>query len=65
MTAEREQRVPSLDGLRALSIILVIVSHLALAVTWNINPHNSQAREVAKYFELGRLGVTVFFVISG
>ena len=49
------QRIPSLDGLRAISITLVILSHL---VKWG---HISLDR-VETY---GILGVHVFFVLSG
>jgi peptidoglycan/LPS O-acetylase OafA/YrhL len=49
------QRIPSLDGLRAISITLVILSHL---VKWK---HVS----VAVVGSYGALGVQVFFVLSG
>ena len=49
------QRIPSLDGLRAISITLVILSHL---VKWK---HVSLER-IQTY---GDLGVHVFFVLSG
>ena len=49
------KRIPSLDGLRAISITLVILSHLA---QWK---HISLQR-LAGY---GTLGVQVFFVLSG
>ena len=49
------RRVPSLDGLRAISIVLVILSHL---VKWK---HVSLAITSA----YGELGVRVFFVLSG
>ena len=55
---DKPKRIPSLDGARALSIILVVYSHLATSGTipfadrlWRIEP--------------GNLGVRVFFVISG
>ncbi|MGZ3822906.1 MAG: acyltransferase family protein, partial [Mucilaginibacter sp.] len=51
------KRIPSLDGFRALSIILVLLAHSRLSVGF---PH--------KYAEIvmhGAVGVTVFFVISG
>lgn len=46
-------RIPSLDGMRAVSIALVIVSHaqVSLPFVWRFN--------------YGNLGVRVFFVISG
>ncbi|MBS1797081.1 MAG: acyltransferase [Acidobacteria bacterium] len=46
-------RIPSLDGLRAISILLVMTSH------W------SYAHGFASLANLGDLGVRVFFVISG
>ena len=50
-----ENRIPSLDGARAISIGLVILSHLNLARyvpgLWRL--------------DMGNLGVRVFFVISG
>ena len=49
------QRIPSLDGLRAISITLVVLSHW---VAWDrISP-----QLVESY---GKLGVHVFFVLSG
>lgn len=49
------QRIPSLDGLRAVSITLVILSHL---VMWR----HVSADLAGSY---GTLGVHVFFVLSG
>src|SRR5512141_1648626 len=50
------KRIPSLDGLRAISIVMVLFGHMAgtrgLPVRW-------------LPFAWGSLGVTVFFVISG
>jgi len=48
-----ERRIPSLDGLRAASIALVMASHLSLPV------------RVLSGIDYGNLGVRVFFVISG
>jgi peptidoglycan/LPS O-acetylase OafA/YrhL len=48
-------RIPSLDGLRAISITLVLLSHW---VSWNgISPQLLES--------YGKLGVHVFFVLSG
>ncbi|HZS48361.1 MAG TPA: acyltransferase [Blastocatellia bacterium] len=55
----RSGRVPSLDGLRALSITLVLVSHM-IGTRGLFIPQS-----VGKFFALGELGVRVFFVISG
>ena len=49
------QRIPSLDGLRAISIALVILSHL---VKWK---HAS----LGLMETYGALGVHIFFVLSG
>jgi len=49
------QRIPSLDGLRAISITLVILSHL---VKWK----HVSLQVLGSY---GALGVHVFFVLSG
>jgi len=53
------QRIPSLDGLRALSIGLVVVGHLVPCLRLGWSEH------VLAALDLGRLGVRVFFVISG
>ncbi len=46
-------RIPSLDGLRTVSILLVIISHFQFFIG------------VTDPFNLGSLGVQIFFVISG
>ena len=51
------QRIHSLDGLRAFSILLVVVGHVAGTV-------NAPAW-LTPLHKLGNFGVTVFFVISG
>jgi peptidoglycan/LPS O-acetylase OafA/YrhL len=50
-----ERRIPSLDGLRAISISLVILGHL---VKWK----HISAEVISRY---GTLGVFIFFVLSG
>lgn len=56
-------RIASLDGLRALSILLVIVAHLAAM------PNGPLPAQATWYFPgqhvLGAVGVDVFFAISG
>jgi peptidoglycan/LPS O-acetylase OafA/YrhL len=52
-------RIPSLDGLRAISILLVIIGHLVLVYDIVV------PTPLIKYLDLGPLGVRVFFVISG
>jgi peptidoglycan/LPS O-acetylase OafA/YrhL len=62
MTASRgasAERIPSLDGLRAISIALVLFSHLAGTRGFPVSA------AAANPWSLGSFGVTVFFVISG
>jgi peptidoglycan/LPS O-acetylase OafA/YrhL len=53
------RRIPSLDGLRGVSIGLVLLWHLA--GTSNFYPRSA----LAPLGDIGNLGVRVFFVISG
>jgi peptidoglycan/LPS O-acetylase OafA/YrhL len=59
MSHPASKRIPSLDGLRALSIGLVLLGHLA--GTRHFLSHEA----VARFGDLGNLGVRMFFVISG
>lgn len=52
------KRIPSLDGLRAIAIGLVLVEHLRGTAGF-------AALTVFDGIELGKLGVRIFFVISG
>ena len=52
-------RIPSLDGLRALSILIVLVAHVCGTVNLNFPPYTH------KLSSFGSFGVKVFFVISG
>lgn len=60
--AATPQRIPSLDGLRAVSIIAVLLGHLAGT---NGLPHAVTAIVRNPYLDIAHLGVRVFFVISG
>lgn len=62
MSAEhsRGERVPSLDGLRAVSIVSVIVSHVFFDYR---QQHDDLALRLVA--NLGPLGVSIFFGISG
>jgi peptidoglycan/LPS O-acetylase OafA/YrhL len=55
----RANRIPSLDGLRAASILLVVFSH-ELGTRGFL-----RVETVGPFINLGNLGVRVFFVISG
>ncbi len=59
-SASASRRIPSLDGLRAISILLVIASHLLGTRGFPVT-----ARAVGAVGDFGYLGVRVFFVISG
>jgi peptidoglycan/LPS O-acetylase OafA/YrhL len=58
--AASDRRIPSLDGLRAVSITLVIFSHLDLSL-----PPTVFGAAVENSLRNGALGVSIFFVISG
>ena len=51
------RRIPSLDGIRAIAILLVLVGH-------SINALPALA-PVIEWLEVGRVGVSIFFVLSG
>jgi peptidoglycan/LPS O-acetylase OafA/YrhL len=51
--------IPSLNGLRAFSISIVIMSHA------NLREHFLDSNSLLSLFTDGRFGVAVFFVISG
>src|SRR5258705_2743476 len=53
------ERIPSLDGFRAISIGLVLFGHLLGTSGFSLS------LEANKHLALGELGVRVFFVISG
>lgn len=55
-----DRRIPSLDGLRAVSIAIVVLSHAAVT-----NGFPGAVHRALGFAELGNLGVRVFFVISG
>lgn len=55
----RSGRIPSLDGLRATSIALVLIGHLAGTRGFPL------AADVGNALALGHVGVHFFFVISG
>jgi peptidoglycan/LPS O-acetylase OafA/YrhL len=54
-------RLPSLDGLRALSIGMVVVGHCS----GTVRALSHSAPAVLGFVGLGRVGVSIFFVISG
>jgi peptidoglycan/LPS O-acetylase OafA/YrhL len=59
MSQSADRRIPSLDGLRAVSIGLVLLGHLAGTQFFPVS------REAGNFWNLADIGVRVFFVISG
>ena len=57
-----KNRIPGLDGLRAISIALVLVEHLPSCAGFPMTVDQAQLWRLS---HIGRLGVRVFFVISG
>lgn len=54
---DQQRRIPTLDGWRAIAILLVMVSHAGIALYSTLHiPHPDS---------LGQHGVTIFFVLSG
>jgi peptidoglycan/LPS O-acetylase OafA/YrhL len=57
----RSERIPSLDGLRALSIAIVVASHRAAIY----DPKDPRFNAGWAILSNGQIGVSIFFVISG
>jgi peptidoglycan/LPS O-acetylase OafA/YrhL len=53
------RRIPSLDGVRALSIGLVLIAHMAGT------RHSPDLAWIEMFGDIGNLGVRIFFVVSG
>ncbi|NUP12172.1 MAG: acyltransferase [Polyangiaceae bacterium] len=64
---QRSERIPCLDGLRAISIAMVIAAHMEGTMThdWTGPMALSDDLPMGDFVDLGSLGVRVFFVISG
>ncbi len=60
-TMTSNSRMPSLDGLRAVSICMVVMGHCSGTMT-RFSPNGSA---LLGFIGAGRLGVSIFFVISG
>jgi peptidoglycan/LPS O-acetylase OafA/YrhL len=57
---EHDRRIPSLDGLRAISILMVLLWHAR-----STNGFPARQYDPLAVVDFGNLGVRVFFVISG
>lgn len=56
----RGRRLPELDGLRGLAILLVVVLHFSF-----LEPHSSAEQAYIAFTSAGWIGVDLFFVLSG
>lgn len=57
--AKQTGRIPGLDGLRAIAIVMVLACHLSGTLTWQAGGW------LRTWIEAGIEGVTVFFFLSG
>ena len=61
MSNSTARRIPSLDGIRAISILMVVYGHLCGTLHFPVS-----IPEYGRWFgDVAHLGVLVFFVISG
>ncbi len=61
--ASSSKRIPELDGLRGLAILLVIIAHYFPLFT--LAGEHVLLRRLLRLFALGWSGVDLFFVLSG
>jgi peptidoglycan/LPS O-acetylase OafA/YrhL len=66
----RRDRLAALDGLRFLTALAVVLFHFVGQTPWAMiyvwgRPYQSTFPEMHRYFAFGRLGVDLFFLISG
>jgi peptidoglycan/LPS O-acetylase OafA/YrhL len=59
-TAQRDSPITGLDGIRAIAVAVVFLSHLPIAITWL-----DQQTWFNQFRTAGFLGVNMFFVLSG
>lgn len=59
MNVSAARTIPSLDGLRAIAILIVVVAHTTSALRAGLS------YDPLAPYEVGRVGVQLFFVISG
>ncbi len=59
---ESARRVAQLDSLRGIAALLVVLHHSRQAF---INDVNDATTGLSAYLDMGRLGVVIFFIISG
>jgi peptidoglycan/LPS O-acetylase OafA/YrhL len=58
-------RIPALDGLRGMAILLVLVAHYVASSEWLRGPPGSNQGYVRASLGLAATGVDLFFVLSG
>jgi peptidoglycan/LPS O-acetylase OafA/YrhL len=63
MTKENLSRIPELDGMRGLAILLVLMVHI---IPYNpVQIHYPGEKYIASFASMGWAGVDIFFVLSG
>ncbi len=60
--AEEHNRIPALDGLRGIAVLLVMVYHFSYAWHFSASPADAAYARVSA---MGWVGVDLFFVLSG
>lgn len=63
MSLKTDSRIPELDGLRGVAVLMVIVWHFVGVM---VDPASSDLQALAyNFLRIGRTGVDLFFVLSG
>ncbi len=57
-----QKRIPPLDGLRGIAIILVLIHHFSLGLVF---PQTAAGKLLDRILAAGWIGVDIFFVLSG
>ena len=58
-------RIKNLDGIRAYSVIIVVLNHLILNNKIKLNLENNYIESFVMFILDGQFGVSIFFVLSG
>src|SRR5947209_14444099 len=62
-TTRKSERIPQLDGLRGIAILMVVASHYGAGVA--VAPGSLGSYALVPFLRLGWSGVDLFFVLSG
>ncbi len=64
-TQASTSRIPALDGVRGIAVLLVLVHHFSGIPAFDLGQPTGTYREWVRFASLGRVGVDLFFVLSG